>query len=249
MGRPGLSLRDDVDAYVESVQVGRPQDCVWLGRPMSTSIVKHEVRGPVAVHLTHLDGDEQSDPRQHGGPDKAVYAYAAEDVAWWSAVLGRDLGVAAFGQNLTTTGLRLADALIGERWHVGTAVLQVTEPRTPCWKLGMLLGDPSFPRAFARARRSGVLLRVLREGHLQAGDAIEVDDAPGHGVTAAEVLRMYYGEPVDMFRVLAVPELAGHWRAWAAHRTVWHDDEDRRRTVEDGQRTVGTTGAGAFVPR
>lgn len=227
-----------MDAFVESVQVGRPQDYVWLGRPMRTSIVKQAVAGPVAVHLTQLDGDEQADPRQHGGPDKAVYAYAAEDVAWWSAILDRELGPAAFGQNLTVRGLRLAEAVIGERWHVGTAVLQVSEPRTPCWKLGMLLGNAGFPRAFAKARRSGVLLRVLREGRLQAGDPIAVRDVPTHGVTAADVLRLYHGEAADNARILAAPQLAGHWQGWAAHRTIWHDDEERRRVEEDRRATL-----------
>jgi MOSC domain-containing protein YiiM len=91
------------------------------------------------------------------------------------------------------------------------AVLQVSEPRTPCWKLGMRLGDPAFPRAFARARRPGVLLRVLREGTLQARDVIEVSSVPAHGVTAAEVTAMYYGDHVDTARIVAAHELAAHW--------------------------------------
>ena len=168
-----------------------------------------------------VDADEQADLRQHGGSAKAVYAYAAEDLAWRSGQLGRDLGAAAFGENLTTHGLDLRNAVIGEQWCIGSAVLQVSEPRTPCWKLGMRLGDPAFPRAFARGRRAGVLLRVLREGALQSGDVIEVSSVPAHGVTAADVTAMYYGYHVDAARIVAASELAAHWHEWSAHRTIW----------------------------
>lgn len=222
-----------VPARVESLQVGRPRDYVWLGRPLRSGIDKRPVTVPLAATHTGLEGDGQADTRQHGGRDKAVYAYAMEDVAWWSTLLGRELGPAAFGENLTTRGLRLTAAVIGEHWHVGSAVLQVSEPRTPCWKLGMRFGDTTFPRALPRARRPGVLLRVLREGRLPAGDRIEVGDVPDHGVRATDVSALYYG---DGGRILAAPELAGDWPEWAAHRTVWHDDEDRRRTREDRQR-------------
>lgn len=235
-GRPGHIPKDSAmaaptlsSACLISVQVGRPHDYVWLGRSLRSSIDKAAVTGPVAVLSTHLDGDEQADPMQHGGSDKAVYAYASEDLAWWSAELGRDLQPGAFGENLTTQGLDLRAGVIGEQWLVGTALLQVTEPRTPCWKLGMRMGDASFPRAFARARRPGVLLRVLREGHLQVGDRLEVSNAPAHGVTAADVTAMYLGRRFDAARVLAAPELAAHWQSWASHRTVWHLDEERKR--------------------
>ncbi|MBA3524586.1 MAG: MOSC domain-containing protein [Geodermatophilaceae bacterium] len=216
-------------ARLVSVQVGRPRDYVWLGRDLRSSIDKHPVTGPVNVLGTHLEGDEQADPNQHGGPDKAVYAYATEDLDWWSTRLGRHLDAGALGENLTTTGLRLDRSVIGEQWHVGTAVLQVSEPRTPCWKLGMRMGDASFPRAFAKARRPGVLLRVIREGALEAGDLVEVGAVPAHGVRAGEVSAMYYGDAVDVARILAAPELADHWRDWAAHRTIWHIDEELKR--------------------
>jgi MOSC domain-containing protein YiiM len=162
-----------------------------------------------------------------------VYAYAAEDLAWWSDELGRDLGPAAFGENLTTLGLKLRNAVIGEQWCIGTAVLQVSEPRTPCWKLGMRLGDPAFPRAFARARRPGVLLRVLR-GTLQARDVIEVSSVPAHGVTAAEVTAMYYGDHVDTARSWRRTSWQLTGREWEAHRTIWHLDEERKRAEQGG---------------
>jgi len=212
-----------------SVQVGTPQDFVWLGRPLRSSIVKDPVRGSVAVTSTHLEGDEQSDPAQHGGPDKAVYAYAVEDLDWWAHQLGRAMPPGMCGENLTTRGLDLREATIGEQWRVGTAVLQVTEPRTPCWKLGMRMGDKLFPRAFAQARRPGVLLRVLQTGHLQAGHSIEVVGVPAHGIRAADVTALYLGDDLDAAHVLAAPELAAHWQGWAPHRTIWHLDEERKR--------------------
>ena len=133
------------------MQVGRPRDYEWLGRQLRSGIEKHPVTGPVSVLATHLDGDEQADPEHHGGQDKAVYAYASEDLRWWAQTLGgAALDPGVVGENLTTQGMDLRDAVIGEQWRVGSALLQVSEPRTPCWKLGMRMQDPRFPRAFAR---------------------------------------------------------------------------------------------------
>ena len=98
----------------------------------------------------------------------------------------------------------------------------------------MRLDDPAFPRAFARARRPGILLRVLREGTRQAGDIIKVSSVPAHGVTTADVVAMYYGDHVDTARIVAAPELAAHWRQWVAHRTIWHLDEERKRAEQGG---------------
>lgn len=216
------------DPRVVSVQVGRPRTATWLGRELTTSIVKEPVQGPVRVGPIGLDGDEQADRAQHGGPDKAVYAYALEDLQWWEAELRRPAPPGMFGENLTVTGLALGDVVIGERWRIGTTVLQVSEPRTPCWKLGYRWQDPGFPRRVAKSRRTGVLLRVLAEGHLQAGDPVVVGDRPAHGITVALVNRIYYGEERDVSPLHAAPELAAHWRAWADHRTVWHLDEETK---------------------
>jgi MOSC domain-containing protein YiiM len=199
-----------------------------LGRDLVSSIFKEPVTGPVAVLSDHLDGDEQSDRKSHGGADKAVYAYAREDEDWWESELGRTVPDGLFGENLTTVGLDLTHAVIGQTWQVGTAVLQVTEPRTPCWKLGLRTQDPGFPRRAAKSRRPGVLLRVLTEGQLQAGDRVLLGPPPTHGVTAAAINRIYYGEERDLAPIFDTPELAAHWRTWAAHRTVWHEEDERR---------------------
>ena len=212
---------------VRSVQVGRPRTYAWLGREVVTSIVKHPVRGPVRVHADHLEGDGQASPECHGGGDKAVYAYAREDLDWWEGELGRPVAEGSFGENLTTSGLDLTHAVIGQTWRVGTAVLQVTQPRTPCWKLGLRFGDPGFPRRAAASRRPGVLLRVLQQGTLAAGDAVALEPPPAHGVTAADINRVYYREVRDLTPLRTTPELAAHWRAWAEHRTIWHEEDER----------------------
>ena len=227
-----------VHAHVLSVQVGRPRDYEWLGRTLRTSIVKHPVAGPVAVRGVNLEGDDQADRAQHGGADKAVYAYAREDALWWEGELGRPVEPGSFGANLKTLGLALRAAVVGETRRIGPAGRQVSEPRTPCWKLGMRMGDAAFPRRFAKARRTGVLLRILQEGVLQAGDAVRVDSRPAHGVTVAAINAVYYGESRDLTPVFAAPELAAHWRGWAEHRTVWHLDEERRAAQDRAARAT-----------
>jgi MOSC domain-containing protein YiiM len=218
----------DCDPQIRSVHVGRPRTYTWLGRELETSIFKEPVTGPVAVRADHLEGDEQADRKSHGGSDKAIYAYAREDEDWWEGELGRAVPDGMFGENLTTTGIDLTDAVIGQTWQVGSAVLQVTEPRTPCWKLGLRMQDPSFPRRAAKSRRPGVLLRVLRKGELRTGDLVLLGPAPTHGVTAATINRIYYGEDRDLAPILETPELAAHWRTWAEHRTIWHEEDERR---------------------
>ena len=224
-----MSTPDTPDgSHVRSVHVGRPRTYTWLGRELVSSIFKDPVTVPVAVRADHLEGDEQSDRKSHGGADKAVYAYAREDEDWWERELGRPVPDGMFGENLTTVGIDLTNAIIGQTWQVGTAVLQVTEPRTPCWKLGLRTQDPGFPRRAAKSRRPGVLLRVLTEGELQVGDRVVLGQSPAHGVTAAAINRIYYGEDRDLAPIFDTPELAAHWRTWAAHRTVWHEEDERR---------------------
>lgn len=215
-------------AQLLSVHVGRPQSYSWLGREVVTSIFKEPVAGPIRVGRDNLEGDDQADRRSHGGVDKAVYAYAREDEDWWESELGRALPNGMFGENLTTTGLDLTNAYIGQTWRIGPTVLQVSEPRTPCWKLGLRFDDPGFPRRAAKSRRPGVLLRVLQEGTLEAGDTIELGPPPDHRVTAASINRIYFGEDRDLAPIYRTPELASHWQRWADHRTIWHEDDASR---------------------
>ena len=169
--------------HVVSVNVGLPRVVEWFGREVETAIWKEPVDGRVAVRGVTVDGDGQADLRVHGGRDKAVYAFSVEDFAWWSEQLGRELGPGTFGENLTTEGIDLSAAAIGSRWRVGSAILEVTQPRFPCFKLGIRMGNAGFVKEFEHAARFGAYFRVVEEGDVGAGDEIVVEasgrsDAP-----------------------------------------------------------------------
>jgi MOSC domain-containing protein YiiM len=160
----------------------------------------------------------------HGGADKALYAYAAQDLEWWAERLGRELIPGSFGENLTIRGIEVSAAVIGERWRVGETLLEVAQPRIPCFKLGIRMGSQRFPRQFAAAGRPGAYLRVLTEGGVAAGDPAEVVHRPAHGVTVADVSRIYHFDHAASARLPAVPELAESWKQWAG-RMVDHETE------------------------
>lgn len=189
---------------------------------METAIWKAPVSGPVAVRGVNLDGDDQADRAVHGGPDKAVYAYGLDDYAWWQGELGRDLSPGTFGENLTIDGMAVSASVVGERWSVGSAVLEVSQPRIPCGKLGIRMGDPRFPRRFARAGRPGAYLRIAVEGSLQSGDEVKVLHRPAHGLTVAAVARASEGDLTVVPELLAAPELADNWVGWAVEQAVEH---------------------------
>ncbi|HLO35258.1 MAG TPA: MOSC domain-containing protein, partial [Candidatus Deferrimicrobium sp.] len=172
--RSAAEATDASAAGIRSVNVGRPRTLEFRDGVVSTASWKSPVSGRVRVRGVNLDGDDQADREVHGGPDKAVYAYASEDTGWWAQELGRPLEPGTFGENLTTFGLDLAGAVVGERWAVGSTVLEVSQPRIPCYKLGIRMGDPMFPRQFAAAGRPGAYLRIVSEGDIGAGDAIRV---------------------------------------------------------------------------
>jgi MOSC domain-containing protein YiiM len=201
-----------------TVNVGSPRDVRVGGRTVRTAIWKEPVAGRVALRGVNLAGDDQADRSVHGGPDKAVYAYAAEDTAWWGEQVGADLGPAAFGENLTTAGVDVSQARIGERWAVGSALLEVRQSRMPCFKLGLRMGDPGFVRAFAKAQRPGAYLAIVREGDVGAGDTVEVVHRPDHGVTVALMHRALLHDRDLLPELLAAPELMPEWRAFVLER-------------------------------
>ena len=207
-----------VRGIVESVNVGMPRLVEVNGDTVLTAIWKHPVAGRVALGGVDLDGDDQADRAVHGGPDKAVYAYAREDIQWWEGELGRALGQAPFGENLTVSGLPVSEAVIGEKWALGSVLLQVAQPRLPCFKLGLRMGDPRFLKRFAAAQRPGAYLRVLREGDIAAGEQIEVTGRPAHGVTSALVSRALLGERWLLEPALAADVLPEGLRAWMQER-------------------------------
>jgi MOSC domain-containing protein YiiM len=153
--------------------------------------------------------------KAHGGPDKAVYAYAIEDTRWWEQELGRSLEFGEFGENLTTAGIEVNDAVIGERWQIGTAILEVSGPRVPCWRLGVRMNDQMFVRHFTEALRPGSYLRIVVEGDVGAGDEIHVIDTPTHGLTVRDVFRIYTRDRDQLVRLVGVPQMPESWKKWA----------------------------------
>jgi MOSC domain-containing protein YiiM len=204
-------------ATLTSVNVGAVRAVSYAGEEITTGIFKEPVKGPVAVRGVNLDGDDQADRSVHGGPYQAVYAYAVEDYAWWAATLGRPLEPGQFGENLTTKGIDVNDALVGERWRIGSTVLRITIPRVPCFKLGLKMGDPRFLKQFAKALRPGSYLSIVTEGRVAAGDEIEVIWRPAHRLTIRDAARIRMFDQ-DRSSELLVPEMQASWREWAESR-------------------------------
>lgn len=190
-------------ARIVSVNVGAPREVEWFGRLVRTAIWKSPVSGRVPLHGVNLAGDDQADRRVHGGTDKAVYAYSLDDYAWWSDRLGEPLGPGTFGENLTTAGVDLAAAWIGERWRVGDALLEVSQPREPCFKLGMRMGDADFVDEFARAGRSGSYLRIVEAGTVAAGDTIALVERPATRLTVGDLVVAAGSDDPDLLRRIA----------------------------------------------
>jgi MOSC domain-containing protein YiiM len=211
---------------VLSVNVGGPREVEWRGETVRTSIWKAPAAGRVAVRRTNLAGDEQSDLRVHGGVDKAVYLYPHEHYAFWRAELpGVELGFGQFGENLTSEGLLESEVSIGDRLRIGSAELQVTQPRVPCFKLGLRFGRPDLVKRFLHAGRSGFYLKVLREGELGAGDAIERIPVATPSLSVAEVAALQAGRSRDRERLRVASELSGLPEGWR---------EDFRRALASG---------------
>jgi len=200
--------------HVVSVNVGQPREVETPRGIVLTSIFKSPVPGRLAVRGNNVAGDRQSDLTVHGGPKKAIYAYAWEHYAYWSAALQRELRPGSFGENLTTEGLLETDVQIGARYRVGSAILAVTQPRMPCYKLALRFELASMVKLFWKSGLSGIYFGVVEEGEVGAGDSMELLAGDAAGVTIADVLRVYKGEDRDadlLERVLAAP-LSGSWR-------------------------------------
>ncbi len=206
----------DIEGRILSVNVGGIRQFDYEGRKAQSAIWKLPVTGRVMARGVNLAGDDQADRGAHGGPDKAVYAYAVEDQRWWKTQIGRTVVYGEFGENLTTEGIDITNAFVGERWRVGNALLEVSEPRVPCWRLGVRMGDKNFPRLFARAGRPGTYLRIVSEGDIGASDTIRVLDRPNHDISIGDVFRIFIRDRREAGRLLAVPQLSGAWKQWAA---------------------------------
>jgi MOSC domain-containing protein YiiM len=184
---------------VLSVNVGLPRNVMWRGKPVTTGIYKQPVTGRVPIRAVNLDGDRQADLRVHGGRDKAVYAYPSEFYELWSRERPElDFGPGTFGENLTTEGLLDADISIGDRFRVGTAELVVTQPRLPCFKLGIKMGRDEFATEFLERGLLGFYLAVAREGEVEARDPIIELDRDPRGFRVTEIARVYTRDRNDI---------------------------------------------------
>ncbi|MEO6527396.1 MAG: MOSC domain-containing protein [Gemmatimonadaceae bacterium] len=204
-------------ARVLSVNVGRVREIEWRGELVTTGIWKYPVAGRVALRGVNFEGDDQADRTVHGGPDKAVYAYAREDYDFWREHEALDTSPGLFGENLTLDGIDLSAAFVGEQWSVGSTVLEVAQPRQPCFKLGIRMGDARFPKRFLAALRMGAYLRVVQEGDVGVEDIVRVLSRPSHGVTLrsmTDALR----DPRKAEALRQVPRLPEFWRHVAQGR-------------------------------
>ena len=207
--------------HVGWLNVGLPRVIgAQRGEPVYSAIAKDPVAGRLPVRGVNIDGDDQADRTVHGGPDKAIYAYALEDTAWWAQELGRELGPGMFGENLTTRGVECTEAVIGERWRVGSTLLEGCQPRLPCFKLGLHFDDPRMLKRFTVASRPGVYLRILEHGDLGAGDSIEVLDRPAHGVTIRLVSDAILKDVSLGPQALRAPELTVDLADWLRERVA-----------------------------
>lgn len=204
-----------------SIAVGMPAEVRWNDEVVLTSIFKTPVCGRVWVGTINIAGDDQSDRAVHGGPEKAVYAYPSEHYPAWQKELGiASLPWASFGENLTTRGLRESVVRIGDRYRIGTTELVVTQPRLPCYKLGIKFGRSDMIGRFTSVDRSGFYLAVEQEGEIGAGDAIELIEQDARDLTVAEAYRLKLGGgPRDRLELAAGhPALARGWRETFARR-------------------------------
>ena len=188
----------------------------WTGSEGRTGIDKRSVSGPVTFVNNGVAGDVIVDTKHHGGYDKAVYAYAREDADWWEAQIGREISNGAFGENLTTLGIDVNGALIGERWKIGSVILEVAEPRIPCRVFAGFWDIPTLIKDFTNSRRSGAYLRIIQEGSIQVGDEIKIISRPKHDVSITDVFAAKSGERGKIAELKNVEQLSEDYKEWLA---------------------------------
>ena len=208
-----------------SLNVGLPRLVLQNGEPVSTGIFKEPVNDRVMMRTLNLDGDRQSDLSVHGGPQKAVYVYPSEHYEFWKRELpGMDLPWGMFGENLTTTGLFETEVNIGDKFRVGTAEVMVTQPRMPCYKLGIRFGRADIIKRFLVSERSGFYLSVAKEGEVGAGDEFQLLEKVTSGVTVVDVTRLYTSERENVAllrRAIATEALPESWKEYfRKHLTI-----------------------------
>jgi len=211
-----------------STNVGLPRDVEWRGKAVRTSIFKVPVAGRIRVTKLNLRGDEQSDLSVHGGADKAVYAYPSEHYAFWRSELpGMDFPLGAFGENLTTEGLLEGDVRIGDRFRAGSCEFVVTQPRMPCFKLGIRFDRADMVKRFLHSGRTGFYLAVLQEGDVAAGDSFDLIAPDENRITVTDVVGLYAKDEANqdlLRRATKLSALPDSWREYFRER-LWAPDE------------------------
>lgn len=207
---------------IVSVNVGLPREVTWQGKVITTGIFKKPIKGAVMLRSLNLDGDKQADLSVHGGPDKAVYAYPVEHYEYWREQLpDMSLPWGMFGENLTTEGLIEDTIYIGDRFRVGEAEVMVTQPRLPCYKLGIKFGRADMVKKFLSSRRTGFYFAVLREGMVEAGNLIEPMGRGEQGVSVADITRVFAFEKDDLTtlqRAVSTEALPQNWKDYFQDR-------------------------------
>ena len=210
------------EAHVVSINVGLPRIVMNDGEPVSTGIFKEPVSGSVKVRTLNLDGDRQADLLVHGGPDKAVYAYPSEHYDYWKREIPEiTLPWGMFGENFTTAGLSESEVSIGDKFRVGSAIVRVTQPRLPCYKLGVKFGCPDIIQKFLASERTGFYFSVLQEGETKTGDALELIEKSAQSVRVIDVTQLYARDKnnIEMLRrAVAAEALPESWKEYFQKR-------------------------------
>ncbi len=211
-----------------SVNVGLPREVTWKGKTVSTGIFKEPVGDRVMVRSLNLDGDGQADLTVHGGLEKAVYVYPFEHYDYWRGELpDAELTMGNFGENFTTTGLKEEDLNIGDRFAIGNVQLMVTQPRMPCYKLGIRFGRPDMVKRFLASRRTGFYFSVLQEGEVEVGDTLELVSRDENNITVADITQLYTREQTDP----ALLHRAAHLEALPESWRNYFQEQGRRQDV------------------
>ncbi len=189
----------------------------WTGSEGRTGIDKRAVAGPVNFSNDEVRGDVVVDRKHHGGFHQAVYAYSREDADWWQEQIGTEISNGRFGENLTTVGIDVNQSLVGERWKVGTTILEVSQPRIPCRVFAGFWQRPTLIKDFMTAGKPGTYLRIIQDGEITAGDLIEVISRPKHLITIADIYAAKNGERSKISEIAAVQELSPEYQEWAVN--------------------------------
>src|SRR5690349_8615781 len=215
--RAGSEPRGYPMAILHALNVGLPKDVAWHGRTVHTGVWKEPVTGPRTARRLNIDGDGQGDLGGHGGEQRAVLVYQLDSYRHWAEVLGRDdLGPGSFGENFTVDGLPDDEVCIGDRYRIGEALFEVSQPRVTCYRVGIRLAEPTLPALLVSHHRPGFYLRVVEEGRVQAGDEIVRVATGPQAMTVAEIDALLYlpGHPRrQLERALRIPALSPGWQA------------------------------------